>query len=557
MNIPTVIPTKTPGIGYVPEYDSYLLQLNDISDVYKLEQVFPNLYTTQYNTSYLSFIPMHIDSIRILANMGVETQGIEPFHFHYTPNLLEGEYVPMQHQLIAAGFHTVNPRSYNFSSMRTGKTGTITYALDYVQQYVLQGIALIACTKSTMRDVWAYTLEKTLPHANVTVLHAEGKGQRKKLLKTNADYLVINFDGIKILERELLDLVRNGVIRKIVFDELTHYGNPKSGRSKSAYKLANGPRPVDYCWGLTGTPAGDLEKIFGFMHLINPSKLPCRRKDQWKNMVMYQYAPWKWAEKPEAKAIINSVLQPAIRFDKKDIMDLPPVMYSKRTCELTSEQQHVYQQLVSQSTALVKGSEKITAQQKSAIVHKIFQLSAGAVYNDDGGITYLENTPRIDLLVDIINETDRKVVIFCAYTGVILHLAEQLKKRKAIRNGQERLITVEVIYGATSEKQRREVRRKFQENAAPLVVICHVQPVAYGTEFSAADTIIFNGPPISGECAFEQAVERVSSIRQTSDKISIVYVSGTAEERVFFKALDNKMSFSEAVNETFLHLNDR
>ena len=68
---------------------------------------------------------------------------------------------------------------------------------------------------------------------------------------------------------------------------------------------------------------------------------------------------------------------------------------------------------------------------------------------------------------------------------------------------------------------------------------------------SAADMMIFDGAPLSGDFVFGQAVERLSSTKQRAEQITIAQVYCSYEERKVFKALRDGQSESAIVADLF------
>lgn len=531
--------------------NSYILNVNDQTLVNKLIDNVPAITTRPYNNNTLVYLPIHSDILKLMRNIGLNTDGMEPFYFQYQPPLIEGRYHPMAHQLTSAAFMSSRERAYNTSTMRTGKTGSVILATDYLQSIgKIQGAVLIVATVSNLTGVWQKTINDTLPDKTCVVVHGGvGKADRLKKLKYVADYYVINYDGVKMVQDELVAMVKSGKISCVVVDELTHYGNIKSQRWKALDSIVNGSCPVKYCWGLTGSPGGDSIAVFGFMKLINPVKLPCERRSTWETLVRERWGtqPWQWKDKPEAPAIISKAMQPTIRFDKKDIMDLPPIVYQVRDCELTSEQHKAYKQMREEMIALTDKGELIEAVHKASMMHKLFQIALGSVISD-GKLLQLDNKPRFNTILEIIKEASQKVVIFSPYTGAIDKLVSQLKANK---------YTVNKVDGSVTGKRRAEIFNDFQYKKDPHILVCHPETTAFGVELAAADTMIFNGPPLSGGFIYEQALERLSSLKQKAKQISIVQVVATPEERKFFAGLDSGVKSSELINDLFASITRR
>ena len=56
-------------------------------------------------------------------------------------------------------------------------------------------------------------------------------------------------------------------------------------------------------------------------------------------MMQISSAPFsKWVPKQNSYEVVYEVLQPAVRSKKEECLDLPPVTFQNRECELSAEQ---------------------------------------------------------------------------------------------------------------------------------------------------------------------------------------------------------------------------
>lgn len=537
------------GVIVDPDHNNYILNITSPSVLQKIQQTLPDIQTQAYNGGTLVRLPVHDDTLQLLRNIGLPTSGMEPLRWQYKTPLIEGSYSVMAHQLTSAAYMASHKRCYNTSTMRTGKTASTIMCTDYLQSVKgVTGAVLIIATVSNLTGVWKHTIETTLPHKRVVVVHGgTGKKDRLVKLRTPADYYIINYDGVKMVQDELLAMVNRGNLNIVVVDELTHYGNPKSGRFLALDAVINGKNPVPYVYGLTGSPGDDPIPIFGFAKLINPTRLPCKRITTWREMTQWRYGreAWMWRNTADCPDILYRTMQPNIRFDKKDIMDLPPIVRQIRDCELTGDQKIAYRKMRDDMIALFDSGEVIEAVHKAALSQKLFQIALGTAIAPDKSIIELDNKPRVDVILEVIREASQKTVIFCPYTGAIDNLARQLRAHK---------LTVEVVDGRVTGNKRAEIFDSFQNKPDPQVLICHPQTTAFGVELAAADTMIFNGPPLSGGFIYEQALERLSSLKQKAKQIMIVQIAATPEERNFFAGLDRGVASSALINNMFADL---
>ena len=124
---------------------------------------------------------------------------------------------------------------------------------------------------------------------------------------------------------------------------------------------------------------------------------------------MYRVTQFKWIAKDTAKSTVFAALQPAIRFTKEQCLDLPDMVYTKRKIELTTQQKKYYEMLRKRMVMQVAG-EHITAVNAAVNINKLLQISAGAIYTDDGDSIQFDISNRYKVLREVIDECSQKVV---------------------------------------------------------------------------------------------------------------------------------------------------
>lgn len=455
---------------------------------------------------------------------------------------IEGRYPPMEHQIDAAYFKAHHRRAFDLSTMRTGKTGSTMLALEYLfRTQQIQRVMIIA-PLSCVRPVWVDALRTTMPR-HIAKAVTGTKTQRKKAFEGHADILCTNFESLKLHPNEW----RTFKPDVIVIDECTHYANAKSDRSRKVKTFIEDIQPA-YVWGLTGTPGYDPLKAFAMSKLINPEAIACKTIYAWRDLTQYRWGPqaWQWKNKDCAPAMIKQALSPAVLFRKDDLFDLPPVVYIGRQIEQSASQRKLMDRLREDMRACADSGDTITAQQKSVLVSKLMQCACGAVYSDSGETLKLDNSDRVDEIMELIGEATGKTVIFSAFTGAIQKLYEDLKSRG---------VKCAVVDGSTSEKKRTEIFRAFQYEqkgqSSVDVLIAHPRTTAFGVELASADMMVFDGAPLSGDFVFGQAVERLSSLKQRAKQITIAQVYSCSEERKVFLALIEGQSQAAVVADLF------
>ena len=110
---------------------------------------------------------------------------------------------------------------------------------------------------------------------------------------------------------------------------------------------------------------------------------------------------------------------------------------------------------------------------------------------------------------------------------------------------EEKGLTVGVVDGSVTGTERTKVLLAFQNSDNPRVLIAHPTATAFGVELSAADTLIFDGPPLLGTFVYQQALERLSSAKQKANNINVIKIFSSKTEKKCFDLLDkgNKASY--------------
>jgi SNF2 family DNA or RNA helicase len=166
---------------------------------------------------------------RVLVNWGIEeTQVLRNLNIN-APSPIEkryawtGRFKPFAHQVTTASFFTLNPRSFCFSEMGTGKTASAIWASDYLLTQKKINRVLIICPLSIMDSAWRNDLFNFAMHRKVDVAYGSAD-KRRKIIAGDAEYVIINYDGIEIVADE----IAKGGFDLFIVDEATAYKNPQT-----------------------------------------------------------------------------------------------------------------------------------------------------------------------------------------------------------------------------------------------------------------------------------------------------------------------------------------
>ena len=131
-----------------------------------------------------------------------------------------------------------------------------------------------------MDSAWRADLFKFAMHRHVDIAHG-AKEKRAKIINSEAEFVVINYDGVEIVQED----IANGGFDLVVIDEANAYKNAQTTRWKTLNKIL---KPDTWLWMLTGTPAAQSPvDAYGLAKLVNPTGVP-RFYSAFKDMVMFK-----------------------------------------------------------------------------------------------------------------------------------------------------------------------------------------------------------------------------------------------------------------------------
>lgn len=484
-----------------------------------------------------------LPSGEVVVNWGIqEAQVLKNIGIKHIPSPISGRYdwpglyKPFKHQRETAEFLTMHRRAFCFNQQGTGKSASAIWAADYLISVGEISRVLIVCPLSIMDTAWCGDMFQTAMHRRVDIAHGSAK-KRKAVIESDAEFVVTNYETLV----NSTNLLKFAGFDLIIVDECSGVKRATTKRWKGLKAIVG---PDTWLWMMTGTPAAQSPTdAYGLAKLVNPTGVP-PFFSAFQDMVMNKFGPFKYVPKPEAKTIVHSVLQPAIRFLKKDCLDLPPVVHVTRKVELTAQQKKYYE-ILRKKMVMEAAGEQITAANAAVKLNKLLQVSAGSAYSDDGETVEFDISNRYNVLMEIIEETSNKVLIFVPFTSTINTLHDKLTA-DGIPN--------DVINGAVSAGKRSDIIRAFQSQPDPRVLVIQPQAAAHGVTLTAADTIVWWGPTASVEI-FEQANARVDRPGQ-KNKCTVFKLAGSQAEWHVYSMLETKRDTHASITELYKKLLD-
>ncbi|MGC4994111.1 DEAD/DEAH box helicase [Nocardia salmonicida] len=302
----------------------------------------------------------------------------------------------------------------------------------------------------------------------------------------------------------------------VVFDEAQALKNPRTQVSRAARGLT-----ADAKVALTGTPVENhLDELFALLNLTVP-RLFAHRTQFRRRFV-------KPIEEGSATAAarLRDAVEPVVLGRKKlqVAASLPAKIHSDLLCDLTAEQERVYDAVLAEALDEGFGSG---LQRQGRVLAALTHLKQ--VCNHPGLVSgdldeLAGRSGKLDLCTDIVAtnlDTDDPTLIFTQYrkTGELLvrHLAEQFG------------VEAPFFHGGLDATQRGELVTRFQASDGPPVLILSLRAAGTGLTLTrAADVIHFDrwwNPAVEA-----QASDRAHRIGQTRTVTVTTLTSATTVE---------------------------
>jgi len=477
--------------------------------------------------------------VRILKELGIDAPA--PIMIYYDWPLVKNRYEPFNHQKLTAEQFTINKSIVCLNDMGMGKTESTLYASDYFLKTDRIKKILILAPLSCINKVWGDAIFNSF-HWNSFVTVNRRK-PALKALEHDVQFYIANHEFLRTCIKKVE--IKEGTFKYVfdeefsrlkdmdvlVIDEYSVFRNSNTYLFKGLECLL---KTIDfkYFWPLTGTPCPTAPTdVWALTKLLNPSNIE-KYFGQFRRRVMVQLGsgPYpKWVPKKDAYEVVYEVLQPAVRYKKSECLDLPPMTFQNRECELSSEQLQHFKSM-RKEMIMLKDSKEITAQNAADRLIKLRQILCGAIKNGEEYVP-LDYKPRFKLLLELIEEAGHKVIVIVPYKGITRFLKKDLSKH----------YSCEIVNGDVSKANRDAIFTAFQEQVHPHVLLCHPRVMSYGLTLTKANCIIIFGPFDSPDF-YSQVIERINRPGQVNN-MSIVHMAAHPIEWQIYEGIKEKKSF--------------
>ena len=459
---------------------------------------------------------------------------------------------PYKHQLTALE-KSWNKENYAyFMEMGTGKTKVLIDNMSMLYDKGKIDGALIIAPKGVVKTWYEQELPAHLPKhiENVTILWQSNitKSQQEKLdslfeIETALHILVMNVEafstdkGVKFAAKFL-----NSHKTLMAVDESTTVKTPTAKRTKNIIDLG---KYAKYKRILTGSPVtkNPLD-LYSQCEFLDPYLLDFTSYYAFRN----RYAEMKTMHiRGRSIQVVNEFKNLgelsdtlgnfSYRVLKEDCLDLPDKIFTKRHISLTPDQFKVYQQMKKQAIAVLNGKVTSTMTVLTQLM-RLHQITCGHFTADDGTTQLLPNN-RISELMNILEETEGKAIIWANYQRDVNQIIQSIVKEY----GEESVVD---YYGLTPQDERQENIKKFQNGDECRFLVGTPQTGGYGITLTKANTVIYfsNGYDLEKRLQSEDRAHRIGQ------KKAVTYIDIICEDTVdekIVKALREKINIASEV----------
>ena len=462
---------------------------------------------------------------------------------------------PYDHQLKALEKSWAAKTYALFMEMGTGKSKVLVDNIAMLYDRGAIRAALIVAPKGVYKNWHDIEMPVHLPeHVEHTKVLWEPTTTKKKQMELNTLFddkgdlkvLIMNIEafstakGLDFAERFLNIFMGKALIG---IDESTTIKNPTAKRTKNILKIGN---LASYRRILTGSPVTksplDLYSQCEFLdpyHLGHQSYYSFRAR--YANMVKRNFGG-RSVQLVTSYRRLDELADKLDTFSyrvlKEDCLDLPPKIFTTRHIELSDEQKEKYVTMKKSAIAELDG-KLMSSMSALTTLLRLHQITCGTFKADDGTVTPLKNN-RLTSLMECLEETEGKVIIWATYREDLKNIVAALKKAYGEAS------TVE-YHGGTDATHRQEHIAQFQDVKGPArYFVGNPSTGGYGITLTAANTVIYFSNSYDLEKRL-QSEDRAHRIGQTGSVTYVDFIAeSTIDERIV-KSLKAKVNIANEI----------
>lgn len=423
--------------------------------------------------------------------------------------------------------------------MGSGKTVQASVALELVNR-IKSGINLVVCPNAVKRS-WA---KHVMDWTNCTPFIVKGSATKRRAIIESAKevpgaVLIMNWEqlrahsrlapygNIRLSDDERTPKELNGIeFLVIIADEAHRAKEPKNKQTRALFALKAERR-----WALTGTPiANHPGDFWSILHFVDPDEWPSRGayvdrycQVQWNAFGGSDIIGVRYDTRAEFYHLVDRYFLRRLKSQimGREIKKVPEVRY----VELSPRHRKMYNEFRDELLLLIE-DDVISATNQLAATSRLVQLSAAMLEPlEDGRFTMCEPSPKVDELINLVNDLDGEPLVVYSSSKQLAYLAAARLEKEDV--------SYLIATGDQGEDERANAVERFQAGEAR-VFIGTTGAISEGVTLTRAKVLCFLHRDWS-MVKNKQAEDRIHRWGQEADEVTIVDIitEETIDERVY------------------------
>ena len=442
-----------------------------------------------------------------------------------------------------------------FFEQGTGKTLTAIAMLNTLKNVHPEFKTLIMTPNESVTHNWEDELNNFKINYSIKPI-VKGLGPCKKrieMLKSNEVNTFIT-PYTSLINKDLLKAMLEFKFDVIIFDEAHYLKNNTSKRTKHSIKLSD---IAKYKFILTGTPVlnDSIADFHQQIRLLDPEILGHNKKlfmIKYFDVVgianpnepnPYKQVPIYRPKKGSYEFVTNKIAPFSVRAEKKDCLDLPPLIKKVSFVEMTSKEKKVYEEMKKYFISECNDST-VVAEMAVSKSRKLHQISNGFFIDEFEATKSIEkdllDSPRAKALKDLLEDSTqfgKKVLVWAVYKHhyeVIRLVCEKLKLGFAECTGEV--------------KDKKAELDRFKSDKKCQVLLGHPRSAGIGINLVEADTAIFYSRSYSIEEDMQTEARNYRGGSDVHEKIiRHDIVTKKSIDEVIYNSIKNKIKIADSI----------
>lgn len=466
----------------------------------------------------------------------------------------------MEHQMYVLGRSMDEKAFALFMETGTGKTITAIENAKYLWNTNKINFMIVLAPKLVCESVWEPELERYRKDMDFRVFKwIGGISSIDKYVMTHvikaiseerqyANILPIFIVNIESLSYTKVYNTLHSIINKaktmVIVDESTTIKNPKAARTKSLLRLSD---RMTYKRILSGYPIlRSPEDLYTQIRFLGKDLMPyssfyafrndfCNLRNMGRHDMVLSYK--------NLGRLAHLIERFSVRITKKECLDLPDKVRTKRYVDMTDEQNNLYQSMKTNGFLELESCEApMFASTFLAQLSKLHQIANGIIL--DHGIARLIEHRKLDALMDILNsEIPDQVTIWFWFTETLRQAEARIQKKF----GRE---STAVIYGQVGFGTRTDNLLNFQHGHARFL-LANPATAMHGLNLTNCSYVIYYNNSTHLEHRI-QSEDRFHRIGQTNKVTYIDLIThNTVEDKILAQLQKNHKIGAEVLKDTW------